>query len=571
MPVQLIMLSASAAALLSGMVAKVAWHGGSQELKDKVLCAESRAISAARSSVHMAASDLPPGGADLRGGRDEERNAEVASLKRLFYSDERDADNAPLLQQQGFHADVAIARWKSQPFLPHQQVLLNIFQPEYTHMYESVIASAQPWYYMHLHLPGGLENLANPEFALPDDKSPPDSPRSLAPLHGTLMQIVCFKRLPDARLRIVVQGLGRAIVVRGTQSLPFARGDVQLLPDSEALVDAACASRAWLQQAIGPAESADAKSAAASATVEASPTVEASTSTAMAAELQALDWWSERGGQLRRRTALAAAAAEEAWWRDYEHAPYELRNDNEPPPAYSSFEPKHAARCVAGATAAVNAAVQQAAQEGLQGEAGERDEATENGAGVEPPRSQGEASDAVASALFEAVIMTPLDEDRAAAAEEAAEAAASLYGLEVQVWLCVHEDPTPPLRHTLSPQGAPRALLPPSEHAHARVSPAVSSMRCCVASRISPVIPTRCQRRCSSSASSRLRQWAAGPTTLRCSAWRPSCRRPRRARRRRSSSAAPRRTSSATTLLRTRPSRSRRPMRATRRADAPSG
>ena len=205
---------------------------------------------------------------------------------------------------------------------------------------------------------------------------------------------------------------------------------------------------------------------------------------------------------------------ESGWQKEFSLLLPILSNINQLPP----IKQCHIVIPVAGATAAVNAAVQQAAQEGLQGEAGERDEATENGAVVEPPRSQGEASDAVASALFEAVIMTPLDEDRAAAAEEAAEAAASLYGLEVQVWLCVHEDPTPPLRHTLSPQRAPRALLPPSEHAHARVSPAVSSMRCCVASRISPVIPTRCQRRCSSSASSRLRQWAAGPTTLRCSA-----------------------------------------------------
>ena len=340
--------------------------------------------------------DMPPGGADLQGGRDESRNAEVAQLKRLFYSDdesESQASASESLRQQGFLADVPIARWKSQPFLPHQQVLLNIFQPEYTHMFESLLASPQPWYYMHLHLPGGIENLANPEYALPDGVTPSES-ASLGARHGTLMRVVSFKRLPDARLRIVVQGLGRAIVVRGTQQLPFARGDVQLLPDTEALLDAACTSRAWLLE--------EAKRRAVEAT-------DASDDD---------DGTSCDEGKRRRRTVLAAAAAEEAWWRDYEHAAYELTDGSVPPPAFCSFDPAQAARAVAGATDAVHEALHEALAPA------EAEEAL-----------RGEASEEVASALFEAVVMTPLDEAEEEAAEEAAERAVSLQTLELQVWL----------------------------------------------------------------------------------------------------------------------------------------
>ena len=116
--------------------------------------------------------------------------------------------------------------------LPHQQTILNVFQPQYTLMFETLLATPEPWYYLHVHLPGGADNLANPEYAL--------VPGSKAPLAGTLMQVVSVERLSDARLILVVQGLGRAAVLRATQQLPYARADVQLLPDREALLAASC-------------------------------------------------------------------------------------------------------------------------------------------------------------------------------------------------------------------------------------------------------------------------------------------------------------------------------------------
>ena len=72
---------------------------------------------------------LPPGGADLQGGRNESRNAEVAALKRLFFLDDDDSaqdEAASDTAEVGYYPDMPLARWGCQPFLPHQQVLLNL-------------------------------------------------------------------------------------------------------------------------------------------------------------------------------------------------------------------------------------------------------------------------------------------------------------------------------------------------------------------------------------------------------------------------------------------------------------
>ena len=97
---------------------------------------------------------LPPGGADLQGGRDEPRNADVAALKRLFYRTANEAavpEEASAALRLGLHIDLPTCRWGTEPFLPHQQLLLNIFQPEYTHLFEALVATPRPWLYMHLH------------------------------------------------------------------------------------------------------------------------------------------------------------------------------------------------------------------------------------------------------------------------------------------------------------------------------------------------------------------------------------------------------------------------------------
>jgi Lon protease-like protein len=101
------------------------------------------------------------------------------------------------------------------------QVLLNVFQPEYVHMFETLLATPQPWLYLHIQLPGGVVNLGSPEWALPGVPGVEASPKgSRAALDGTLMRVVAVKRQQDARLALIVQGLSRAHVLRGTQALP---------------------------------------------------------------------------------------------------------------------------------------------------------------------------------------------------------------------------------------------------------------------------------------------------------------------------------------------------------------
>ena len=59
-----------------------------------------------------------------------------------------------------------IARFRT-VLLPHQQAAFNIFQPQLVHMFETLLSTPQPWLYVHALLPGGAENLGNPEYALP--------------------------------------------------------------------------------------------------------------------------------------------------------------------------------------------------------------------------------------------------------------------------------------------------------------------------------------------------------------------------------------------------------------------
>ena len=355
---------------------------------------------------------LSRGGADLQGGMDEARNVEVAALKRLFYastsSSKVNVNATDGALELGLHLDVPLARWGSEPFVPHQQILLNIFQPEYTHMFEALLASPKPWLYMHVLLPGGIASLGNPDFALPSDALPgvPPPPPSLAPLEGTLMQVVSCMRLPDARLRLVVQGVGRATVVRGTQTLPYARGDVQLLPDSEALLDAARASRRHLLDLDG----------------EARGTTED-----------------------RMRMVLAAAAAEDQSWRPYENRPFELQ-PGAVPPAYSSLDPAEADAAVAAVSTAMLQALWRASDmANVKGSASDMAEVKGSASDMAKARAEVGArdefdrlcvsSERVASALREAVIMTPLDEDEDDAAAEAEEDLRTLAILETQVWL----------------------------------------------------------------------------------------------------------------------------------------
>ena len=157
-------------------------------------------------------------GGDLEGGASSERNADVKLLKKLFYKDSKDEEPREAGGAGWLFRNIPLARWQV-VLLPHQQVLLNVFQPEYVHMFEVLLAQPRPWHYMHVLLPGGVESLDKPEYALPGLATGGGlRGGSKAQLQGVLMQVVAVQRQKDARLRLVVQGVGRAVALRGTQA-----------------------------------------------------------------------------------------------------------------------------------------------------------------------------------------------------------------------------------------------------------------------------------------------------------------------------------------------------------------
>ena len=226
-------------------------------------------------------------GGDLEGGRDDARNADVRALKKLFYEAREAVDAGAAASREdevdaGLLRDIPLARFRM-VVLPHQQVAFNIFQPQLVHMFESLLATPQPWLYLHVLLPGGVENLDNPLFALPG-LGEQGAAGSETTLQGSLMQVVAAERQSDSRIALICQALSRAVVLKGTQALPYSRGDIQILPDVE---------------------------------------------------------------QVRRSGSVQLAVAEEHCWRDYEFAPVHMGDVWEAQlPPWASFQPAALARCV---------------------------------------------------------------------------------------------------------------------------------------------------------------------------------------------------------------------------------
>jgi len=247
--------------------------------------------------------DNMAGRGDLAGGRDAERNAQVSALKRAFYTGEDSAEVSSIPADEmvgektpigstrpvsllGVLRDMPLCRWEMN-MLPFYNNVLNVWQPMYTHLFETVIAQKQPWYYVHLQTPGGTKNLMNPDYAL-------DVPASKAPRVGTLMRVVSAERTADSRLTCVVQGLARVRVIEQTQKEPYARATVQLVPDDE--LSRACYP---LANALLKGSSADVSDSGGGG--------------------GAADWWVHT-------VAHAAAVSTELEWLEYEAAPVAMRD-----------------------------------------------------------------------------------------------------------------------------------------------------------------------------------------------------------------------------------------------------
>jgi len=163
---------------------------------------------------------------DLESPEERARRMEmVRQLQKTFYSEEtgitKDTD--------GVFEDVPL--WRVQwTELPGYQNVLNVHVPHYTHMFMKVLNSEKPWYFGHVYLPGGSENLDNPKYRLCE-------PDSEACHTGILMQVSDYKQLDDGRLVLIAQALGRFEIVEATQHVPYAVATVHLKPDEELIAD----------------------------------------------------------------------------------------------------------------------------------------------------------------------------------------------------------------------------------------------------------------------------------------------------------------------------------------------
>ena len=100
-------------------------------------------------------------------------------------------------------------------------------------MFEELVRGPEPWLYAHVQLPGGRDNIGNPDYDLKNETS-------LAPRTGTLMRVARYEKQPDNRWAVWVQGVSRCRVERALRNMPYARarvdGCVRIIPDGEAVL-----------------------------------------------------------------------------------------------------------------------------------------------------------------------------------------------------------------------------------------------------------------------------------------------------------------------------------------------
>ena len=158
----------------------------------------------------------------------------VRSLQSAYY---KSNSTAPSLEK-----DSGILRnlplWRVQwTELPGRSNILNVHEPIYTNMFETILYGPKPWYVGHLYLPGGSKNLKSDQYCYQlksweDDVN--DENRiveSRSAVVGTLLCISDYRRLSNGRLILLVQGLERFVVVDCVQELPYSIANVQVLPD----------------------------------------------------------------------------------------------------------------------------------------------------------------------------------------------------------------------------------------------------------------------------------------------------------------------------------------------------
>ena len=159
---------------------------------------------------------------DLESEEERERRMElVRQIQKSFYSDSSGIQK----NTNGTLTDVPL--WRVQwTELPGYQNVLNCHVAHYTHMFQSIVNGPKPWYFGHVFLPGGSENLENPRYKLCEDGTE-------AAHVGVLMKVSDYQQLEDGRLLLIAQAMGRFRVVEATQHAPYAIVNVELTPDRE--------------------------------------------------------------------------------------------------------------------------------------------------------------------------------------------------------------------------------------------------------------------------------------------------------------------------------------------------
>jgi hypothetical protein len=174
--------------------------------------------------------------------------------------------------------------------VPGRSNVLNVHDPVYTNMFESILYKPQPWCFGHLYLEGGSKNLlrgenlkrdnssnrggvkskknknkgggsddddfqltydsvTNKESAEGDHKfrlrtwrggsstmirdDTDDYLSSSSAVIGCLMHIADYRRMADGRLLLLVHAMERFVVTDIVQRLPYSVVDAQILPDVE--------------------------------------------------------------------------------------------------------------------------------------------------------------------------------------------------------------------------------------------------------------------------------------------------------------------------------------------------
>ena len=154
-----------------------------------------------------------------------ERSARMELVKQIQSSFYADASGVSKETATGSFA--AVPLWRVQwSELPGYQNVLNVHVAHYTHMFNSVVSAPKPWYFGHLHLPGGSENLENDAYRLCGE----DSKQTR---WGTLMKVSDYQQLEDGRLLLIVQARSKFKVLSATQHTPYSMAKVEVVPDVE--------------------------------------------------------------------------------------------------------------------------------------------------------------------------------------------------------------------------------------------------------------------------------------------------------------------------------------------------